>query len=814
MSSSTRSKRKSPQATAESSTSFHSRTLPGNNAKEARRNRGEIACAECRRLKVRCDRQIPCSTCVSRGCAVLCPNDVLPPGDNSRHLSQATEHLQQKILKMEERMRALEDAVAIAQAEQSSQPHPLLVKPFTFDDEPSPEPQSVGSPPLTVEGLSTAFGTLHVNEKGKVVKFFGSSGGAESLLQQETTPKEILPALQEDIFPLDLRSLGIPQQLDLFFHSFPFAPRAVPSGPAREIIEQMLPPWNRAEELCVLFMEHLSWMFQIVSLNYLTKELLPTIYFSHLTTRRPRPQCYSAHDLALLLIVLAVGALVDLNQEPYNVEAQKYYALARAATCLDSILESGSLATVKLLHLLSIYNGMSGKESALSNTYALLNIAGVLAQRIGLHVDPSTWGLDEKTAYERRAYYWNLLQADLWQSLATGRPPSLANTVGTVRVPSKLEEQQFQLGEITLGFGIWGFRHSQECMLPLTKCINGKTSPSYQQILDLDKRFRSYTLPTEPLVGKDSPISVSMRAWVRSHYLELILLYLHRPFFAKAISSHPDNPLESPYAYSFVTAYQCAVAILRTTKYQFAHHHRLMSRVWQIWTFTFTSAVIVGAVASCSQLMTLDPPPSAFFLDCCDLFTDAAKVNSRAARALPVLLSMREKLIMREKTEDGRYLTSNITYPIQVKTEPGDDDHIEIFAGKTKLVASRTTSPTMPYDMSPSTITPPPVPAMPTYTMPENWDFRPPETSIGGGSYTYTQGTDTSFSYRPHEHNDFTGTGLNHQQYTAPRAVDTDLFQRLQSGVGNTLEPVDFVLEDTWSSFLQTYGALPPQPPS
>ncbi|KAG1861204.1 hypothetical protein DFJ58DRAFT_778147 [Suillus subalutaceus] len=43
-------------------------------SKERQRTRGEIACAECRRLKARCDRQVPCSTCVKRGCSMLCPN--------------------------------------------------------------------------------------------------------------------------------------------------------------------------------------------------------------------------------------------------------------------------------------------------------------------------------------------------------------------------------------------------------------------------------------------------------------------------------------------------------------------------------------------------------------------------------------------------------------------------------------------------------------------------------------------------------------------------------------------------------------------
>lgn len=36
--------------------------------------RGEIACAECRRLKIKCDKNVPCATCVKRGCGALCPN--------------------------------------------------------------------------------------------------------------------------------------------------------------------------------------------------------------------------------------------------------------------------------------------------------------------------------------------------------------------------------------------------------------------------------------------------------------------------------------------------------------------------------------------------------------------------------------------------------------------------------------------------------------------------------------------------------------------------------------------------------------------
>ncbi|TDL15880.1 hypothetical protein BD410DRAFT_81333 [Rickenella mellea] len=41
---------------------------------ELKRSRGEVSCAECRRLKIKCDKKLPCSSCQRRGCASLCPN--------------------------------------------------------------------------------------------------------------------------------------------------------------------------------------------------------------------------------------------------------------------------------------------------------------------------------------------------------------------------------------------------------------------------------------------------------------------------------------------------------------------------------------------------------------------------------------------------------------------------------------------------------------------------------------------------------------------------------------------------------------------
>lgn len=82
-------------------------------------------------------------------------------------------------------------------------------------------------------------------------------------------------------------------------------------------------------------------MFHIVSRQLIVKELIPAIY-------RQTNVPYGPHDLALLLIVLAVGSLVDLKLPPYNLEAQHYHRLARATLALQPVLAEQSVVTIKV----------------------------------------------------------------------------------------------------------------------------------------------------------------------------------------------------------------------------------------------------------------------------------------------------------------------------------------------------------------------------------------------------------------------------------------------------------------------------------
>ncbi|KAH8801812.1 hypothetical protein DL96DRAFT_781178 [Flagelloscypha sp. PMI_526] len=50
----------------------------------SRMARGLVACAECKRLKLKCDKKVPCGSCVRRECSSICPTGILISRQASR----------------------------------------------------------------------------------------------------------------------------------------------------------------------------------------------------------------------------------------------------------------------------------------------------------------------------------------------------------------------------------------------------------------------------------------------------------------------------------------------------------------------------------------------------------------------------------------------------------------------------------------------------------------------------------------------------------------------------------------------------------
>ncbi|KAK1227718.1 hypothetical protein PQX77_009269 [Marasmius sp. AFHP31] len=603
----------------------------------------------------------------------------------------ATEHLELELAKLEARRHALEDALAIAHAAESDEPHHLLLPQGDEHDvdeneqgsvTPNPEPQSKTED--EIENLANTIGTLYVGSEG-AVRFFGPSGGSESLLLRSSEQQS--PSLSRFDHLPELDSSYLPPEILHCINSFPLSPN-IPTQSILTSILSFLPSIERAIALCDTFLEHLSWMFHIVSRQEVVERLIPAVY-------KQKDIPYGPHQLSLILVVMGIGALVDLQLEPYNLEAQHYYLLARAALVLQPVLTQASIVTVKAVHLMSIYNGMSGKESNLERSYALLNLAGQIATRIGVHVDPSMWNFQGRELYERRVYFWNLLSATLWQSLVTGRPPAILSNYIDCKIPTAEEEDKFQQGEVPLGFGIWGFQASTACLLPVVRATLGTKPPPYEGVLELEQKIRQFVTPPADAQAQSEGTAQSMRRFVRSHYQDLMLLYLHRAFFLQAMTDYPENPLLSPYGKSVTTAYHSACVILDDTRSQYTKTPLLTARVWRIWSFAFAAAVVVGTVAMKGLHLNLQPPALDTLRMTCNVFRKAASINSRAAKALPVLEMILRKALDAQRTYQGK-TQNQIVIPTLASASASpvappnhEKDEMSVIVGRPTVIYSR-----------------------------------------------------------------------------------------------------------------------------
>ncbi|KAI6106042.1 fungal-specific transcription factor domain-containing protein [Pisolithus croceorrhizus] len=643
---------------------------------EQKRNSGQISCAECRRLKIKCDKQIPCQSCRRRGCAALCPNGSLSTGQGTRFVLAATEHLHLRMAKMSERIRQLEGALSELQVQHSTEPHPLLrpdlLKASQSDDNAGPpsadDPAGVERTPELLE----AFGTLSISNSG-APRFFGPTAGSHCLLMFDNTPSQGIadgpcdsardsPSPENENFTLALPRKPLPSTLTV-----------------EGLIDCHLPSEERALYLTETYVEQASWLFQSVSKDQILLELLPAHYVngaSHVTQTGNNP-----HRLGLLFLVFAIGALLDPNQEPENVEADRYHQAARAAICLQSVMEKPSLETIQALHLLSVYNAVSGnevtgKETSVETSWSLVTLAAHLAHTVNR--DGLRWGLPPDVTTRRRVVFWDLFVADVWNCLEAGRPPTFSLPYIDCQFPGGGSPR-----------GSWVFRFASDCVAEVAARTLTSDSPSYSTILELDRKICNFpvpeaveefvaaasgAIPTKP-VDKDIGLMESMGRFVMSNSREVTIV------------ENPVNPLNSPYTPSFLATYRASLTILRTVKMQYELHPKLTARLWPIWTYAFSAAIVFGTIVTHGPRSPMATSAMKELRDAYLLFSKASSRNRRAQKALPIVTKLMEKA-------QNALLRAQSDIPDELGQQWGideneRDDELTIFAGRMKIVSMK-----------------------------------------------------------------------------------------------------------------------------
>jgi len=177
---------------------------------------------------------------------------------------------------------------------------------------------------------------------------------------------------------------------------------------------------------------------------------------------------------------------------------------------------------------------------------------------------------------------------------------------------------------------LWKLGFAREVLTSLIDQAFGAKPPAYNTIIMLDRvgewslarcppswspcsllgnAVRQYSVPSSLLINEADSTSIGLT--MQRHAIQILketctqnaitcgangadlylaVLYLHRSFFARAVTEKPSDPLGSKFAPSVAAAVNSAMAIIDVVNNLF-NAHTLTARFWFFWSHAFSASV-------------------------------------------------------------------------------------------------------------------------------------------------------------------------------------------------------------------------------
>ncbi|KAH8826485.1 hypothetical protein DL96DRAFT_1681536 [Flagelloscypha sp. PMI_526] len=565
----------------------------------------------------------------------------------------------------------LEDALAFSHSHISKDAHPLLAE--------NPQRGQLQDDP-EVNKVIEVLGTLAVGEAGEV-KYFGPSAMTEPLHQAvsakgKPTSSHVFP--QQDLgsvvesFPTQI-PLGSPLSMESFVNT----------------IIHDLPERKRAWVLCNSFYEH----YPITSMPIQQKELAQgylSPMYKYLEDSRGDPSllipsaAFRPHRCAVAFFTFALGAWLDLDQERYWVEADRYFQIGLSCLSMQSIFYSPEVASVEALFLLTYYNELRGEASTstTSPSWTILSLACKIGQGLGLHRDPAQWDLDKTTVQHRRWLYWELTTMELFHCLGTGRPLSSRPSYVDTELPDDVDQTDAH-GEPLEGFFRWKHAAIRDCYLDVAETLVAATPVKYEVILELDRKVRAKEIPAHLnriIVDAEDGPNLTLPDFIHTHLTE-------------ALKDSSGNPLKSRYAPSFLASYRAASWVVKSYHAAQRRFPALFARHYHPWTAVLTAAMVLGSIAIHAPSSLVGNGPLEELRVATAMFEEAASqaVSHRTkngAKIVRNLLAKAEEVQALPLVANAGANQSGISIP---PTNYGDDE-LAMFGGQARLFATNSST--------------------------------------------------------------------------------------------------------------------------
>ncbi|KAF8174813.1 fungal-specific transcription factor domain-containing protein [Mycena galopus ATCC 62051] len=594
---------------------------------DIKRTRGIMACAECQKRKLKCDKKFPCSSCVRRGRANICPTgDMGFIGRGRRIMRSQSLELSKVIHRMGNRIHELETAVAHAHADSSDSTHPLLRDELLAIKSTNELPRS--STGCTPGQSATTSGALAVNASG-TPHYFGFGAGPSALFSLQGSNgadhAEYAPPFANTVqsFPLDCDA-------------------SWDTGLCLKNLIAQLPDESRAWALYDIFVADASWYGTPLMSDEL-HELLTLLYDPNPDLPEPLP-----HTLAMIFLAFAHAALVDLSMPAYSSEADTYLDLGRTALMLKSVFESDELHTIQALALAGLYYATGGPRYSLESSWTMTSLAVSLTQKLRLHRESEHTRFDSEIAQRRRALFWEMYSLETYQALSFSRPLTILLTDISCEFPADPEKEIDSEGNVIPGCFRTKCNFTKEVTAPMAQLYTSAKSPTYEEVLDLDRRLRQF-MERAPFshYHEKAREANTFQSYVRAHMIPRfaanLMLYIHRGSFIQALKDHPLNPLDGPYAASFLAAYRGASLIISSDMKSFSLFPEHFHRWWPIWKSLVNASFIVGSIVAKSPTAVMAPAAFSELLAAVDLVGRGATHCFVAAGSLHVLRRLQNK---------------------------------------------------------------------------------------------------------------------------------------------------------------------------
>ncbi|KAJ7485710.1 fungal-specific transcription factor domain-containing protein [Mycena latifolia] len=668
---------------------------PGSAPSSSAARKSQItSCAECRRLKLRCDRVFPCSSCIRRGCANLCPNGTLEKGKRGflKRLEQSLpsahpksggeiEHSEVAMFvardtAMMKRIQELEAALTGAgitipgasqgnSAESSSQDNEGRAKrPRTSSSDPvgpslisqMEKDPSISAPPDAMD-VTLGFGTLTIDVENRS-RYIGPSGGAAYLNTDlwKMNPSQTLSRRNSQ----EVVTSSFDSSVTRGFQNSNIVDD---SGSARvsqakaEILAKMacVPPHGEAVRIASLYFKNVSFMYEIIPEDIFFNVHLPTIYPDGAGPYAPS----NLHVLSLFAMVLSLGVFFDLSLSISDVRnrAAEFYDLAVASLNISIPLKLDTIPAVQTLHLMALYFLSTRGESGGEPAWQLLGMAMRSIQAQGCHRDGSRWGLPQRDLEERRRVFWETHMYDRLQSFTFGRPYAQSDSHHDCEMPQTCDTplpSDTDISNSTFSHMRWHYHKFRFAVLlgRIVDLVFSVKHPQYSVIMQLDREINEHyddlpawiicdavknpvkELPAHAMATDPDLRRHAQIASLANMYF-LTLLHLHRGPFCRALMLGPKNLTNSRYAASVANLIGAARAIINIARGLFALHPALMSRMWY-WIFhSFTAAVCQAVLVIVAPSHPLSPAAFESMQAAVELFerADGERAKSAAIRA-------------------------------------------------------------------------------------------------------------------------------------------------------------------------------------